>query len=181
MLLALKEITIYLRRAWELFWAGGGVQRCRELLADGQSEASALVPVTSDAILRLFLNLQDEDPQDENQATHNSQRSTEVQKNLDVKTGLPPLRCQRGKLLLMSKEESLLKKSWIKSSTQTELLLEVVNIFPITESESGRLCSDNQVEQTLLSSLWRFHCGLIPWRRKFCVEAQLLEIQRFYH
>ncbi len=76
------------KRAWGLFWAGGGVQRCRELLADGQSEASALVPVTADAVLRLFLSLEAEDSQAENQATNNSQRSPEVQKNFDMESGL---------------------------------------------------------------------------------------------
>ena len=76
------------KRAWGLFWAGGGVQRCRELLADGQSEASALVPVTADAILRLFLSLEDEDPQDDNQAPNNSQRGPEKQINLDIDNGL---------------------------------------------------------------------------------------------
>jgi hypothetical protein len=49
------------KRAWGLFWAGGGLQRCRELLAQRASEAdvcSALVPVTPDALLRLMLDLE---------------------------------------------------------------------------------------------------------------------------
>jgi hypothetical protein len=48
------------KRAWGLFWAGGGLQRCRELLADRVSDAeacSALVPVTPDALLRLVLDV----------------------------------------------------------------------------------------------------------------------------
>jgi hypothetical protein len=49
------------KRAWGLFWAGGGLQRCRELLAERVSEAeacSALVPATPDALLRLVLDLE---------------------------------------------------------------------------------------------------------------------------
>lgn len=48
------------KRAWGLFWAGGGLQRCRELLTDqlGAAEASsALVPATPEALLRLVLDL----------------------------------------------------------------------------------------------------------------------------
>lgn len=48
------------KRAWGLFWAGGGLQHCRALLADqiGDAEAcSALVPVTPEALLRLVLDL----------------------------------------------------------------------------------------------------------------------------
>jgi len=51
------------KRAWGLFWAGGGLQRCRELLAEriGEAEAcSALVPATPEALLRLVLDLEPE-------------------------------------------------------------------------------------------------------------------------
>jgi len=46
-------------RAWGLFWAGGGLQRCRELLAEQIQDAeacSALVPVTADRVLELVLS-----------------------------------------------------------------------------------------------------------------------------
>ena len=49
------------KRAWGLFWAGGGLQRCREVLAERVSEAeacSALVPATPEALLRLMLDLE---------------------------------------------------------------------------------------------------------------------------
>ena len=48
------------RRAWGLFWAGGGLQRCRDLLVDQGTAAdtsSALVPATPEALLRLVLDL----------------------------------------------------------------------------------------------------------------------------
>jgi hypothetical protein len=51
------------KRAWGLFWAGGGLQRCREVLAERVSEAeacSALVPATPEALLRLVLDLEPE-------------------------------------------------------------------------------------------------------------------------
>jgi hypothetical protein len=58
------------RRAWGLFWAGGGLQHCRELLeaqANGTEplsaqESSALVPVTPEALLRVLLDLEAEQP-----------------------------------------------------------------------------------------------------------------------
>lgn len=49
------------RRAWGLFWAGGGIQRCRELLSQRipPCEASAaLVPATPEALLKLVLDLE---------------------------------------------------------------------------------------------------------------------------
>jgi hypothetical protein len=49
------------KRAWGLFWAGGGLQRCRELLADRISEAeacTALVPATPEALRRVMLELE---------------------------------------------------------------------------------------------------------------------------
>jgi len=48
------------RRAWGLFWAGGGLQHCRELLSQqiSLSESStALVPATPEALLRFVLDL----------------------------------------------------------------------------------------------------------------------------
>ena len=49
------------KRAWGLFWAGGGIQRCREVLAERISKpeaCSALVPATPEALLRLMLDLE---------------------------------------------------------------------------------------------------------------------------
>jgi hypothetical protein len=49
------------KRAWGLFWAGGGLQRCREVLAERIRETkacSALVPATPEALLRLMLDLE---------------------------------------------------------------------------------------------------------------------------
>ncbi|MGL6134070.1 MAG: hypothetical protein ACRC1L_07770 [Prochlorococcaceae cyanobacterium] len=58
------------RRAWGLFWAGGGLQHCRDLLAAQASgtepssaqDSSALVPVTPEALLRVLLDLEAEQP-----------------------------------------------------------------------------------------------------------------------
>lgn len=48
------------RRAWGLFWAGGGLQHCRELLlaqASGAEPSSALVPVNPEALMQLVMDL----------------------------------------------------------------------------------------------------------------------------
>ena len=52
------------KRAWGLFWAGGGIQCCREVLAERISETeacSALVPATPEDLLRLMLDLEPQD------------------------------------------------------------------------------------------------------------------------
>ena len=48
------------RRAWGLFWAGGGLQRCRDALLTSSPEGRPdprPVPATADALLRLVLEL----------------------------------------------------------------------------------------------------------------------------
>jgi hypothetical protein len=48
------------KQAWGLFWAGGGLQRCRELLSQRvppSDISSALVAATPEALLRLVLDL----------------------------------------------------------------------------------------------------------------------------
>ena len=53
------------KHAWGLFWAGGGLQSCRDVLMarDGDAkDGSALVPATPEALLRLMLDLEQETP-----------------------------------------------------------------------------------------------------------------------
>jgi hypothetical protein len=53
------------KHAWGLFWAGGGLQHCRALLAERistEEASSAIVPVTPEALLRLVLDLQTDAP-----------------------------------------------------------------------------------------------------------------------
>lgn len=48
------------RKAWGLFWAGGGLQHCRDMLvaqSGGPGASAALVPATPEALLRLVLDL----------------------------------------------------------------------------------------------------------------------------
>jgi hypothetical protein len=50
------------KKAWGLFWAGGGLNQCRdELTKQMGSEASisAIVPATPEALLRLILTLEE--------------------------------------------------------------------------------------------------------------------------
>lgn len=47
------------KHAWGLFWAGGGLQHCRDLLAHqikSPEASSALVPATPEALLRLVVD-----------------------------------------------------------------------------------------------------------------------------
>jgi len=64
------------KHAWGLFWAGGGLQLCRELLADQVSEAeacTALVPATPEALLKLLLEL---DQPAKGTATHSTRATS---------------------------------------------------------------------------------------------------------
>lgn len=57
------------RRAWGLFWAGGGLQHCRELLSQQippSQVSAALVPATPEALLRLVLDLGIDQPRRRN-------------------------------------------------------------------------------------------------------------------
>lgn len=49
------------KKAWGLFWAGGGLDLCREELAPqiGADVAGAIVPATPEALLRLVLALEE--------------------------------------------------------------------------------------------------------------------------
>ena len=73
------------RRAWGLFWAGGGLQGCRDLLAAQGNTAeagSALVPATPEALLRLVLDLNLSDGEEEQVSklsrTSRARRATSV-------------------------------------------------------------------------------------------------------
>lgn len=53
------------KQAWGLFWAGGGLQHCRELLSQQMSPSNisgALVAATPEALLRLVLDLGADQP-----------------------------------------------------------------------------------------------------------------------
>jgi hypothetical protein len=50
------------RKAWGLFWAGGGLNQCRDELANrlgSEASTSAIVPATPEALLRLILTLEE--------------------------------------------------------------------------------------------------------------------------
>ena len=50
------------RKAWGLFWAGGGLNQCRDELTKqlgSEASSSAIVPATPEALLRLILTLEE--------------------------------------------------------------------------------------------------------------------------
>jgi hypothetical protein len=49
------------KKAWGLFWVGGGLEQCRELLQGlaCKESVSAIVPATPESLLRLILELDD--------------------------------------------------------------------------------------------------------------------------
>jgi hypothetical protein len=49
------------KKAWGLFWVGGGLEQCRELLQGlaSNESVSAIVPATPESLLRLILELDD--------------------------------------------------------------------------------------------------------------------------
>ena len=74
--------------AWGLFWAGGGLQRCRELLeidAITIDNQSALVPASPEALLRLVLDLQTGAKNQDNNKVPIPIRTARYQKNNQLK------------------------------------------------------------------------------------------------
>jgi len=74
--------------AWGLFWAGGGLQRCRELLEKDAitiDNQSALVPASPDALLRLVLDLQTGATKQDNNEVPIPIRTARYQKNNQLK------------------------------------------------------------------------------------------------
>jgi hypothetical protein len=69
------------KKAWGLFWAGGGLDLCREelLKSAGTVPSSAIVPATPDALLRLILALEEpeESPVLQAKATKKKVRGSE--------------------------------------------------------------------------------------------------------
>jgi len=52
------------KQAWGLFWAGGGLNQCRDELArlmGAEAATSAIVPATPEALLQLILSLEEPD------------------------------------------------------------------------------------------------------------------------
>ena len=74
--------------AWGLFWAGGGLQRCRELLEKDAitiDNQSALVPASPEALLRLVLDLQTGAKNEEDNSIPIPIRTARYQKNNQLK------------------------------------------------------------------------------------------------
>jgi hypothetical protein len=49
------------KKAWGLFWAGGGLSQCRNELAETTEVSCAIVPATPEALLRLVLATEEPD------------------------------------------------------------------------------------------------------------------------
>ena len=74
--------------AWGLFWAGGGLQRCRELLEKDAitiDNQSALVPASPEAVLRLVLDLQTDAKKEDDNSIPIPIRTARYQKNNQLK------------------------------------------------------------------------------------------------
>ena len=74
--------------AWGLFWAGGGLQRCRELLEKDAitiDNQSALVPASPEALLRLVLDLQTDAKNQDNNEVPIPIRTARYQQNNQLK------------------------------------------------------------------------------------------------
>lgn len=74
------------RKAWGLFWAGGGLDACREVLAQraGSAVTSAIVPATPEALLRLVLALEEPDAD-----LHMQSKNKNKRKSIAAQTNFP--------------------------------------------------------------------------------------------
>ena len=77
------------KKAWGLFWAGGGLDLCRdELCKDfGAEAAGALVPATPEALLRLVLSM--EVPEESSVLQSSATKPKRKAKSIAAQTGFP--------------------------------------------------------------------------------------------
>jgi len=77
------------KKAWGLFWAGGGLDLCRDELGKqgGAEVAGAIVPATPEALLRLVLAM--EDPEDAAVLQARANKSKSRGKSIAAQTGFP--------------------------------------------------------------------------------------------
>lgn len=77
------------KKAWGLFWAGGGLDLCRDELGKqaGTEVAGAIVPATPEALLRLVLAM--EVPEDAGVLQGRSSKSKSRGKSIAAQTGFP--------------------------------------------------------------------------------------------
>jgi len=78
------------KKAWGLFWAGGGLDLCREELGmqAGTEAAGAIVPATPEALLRLVLEL-DEPSNIDREWTDKQKKEKRRGKSIAAQTGFP--------------------------------------------------------------------------------------------
>ena len=77
------------KKAWGLFWAGGGLELCRDELSKdfGAEAAGALVPATPEALLRLVLSM--EEPEESSVLQTSSAKPKRKGKSIAAQTGFP--------------------------------------------------------------------------------------------
>ena len=78
------------KKAWGLFWAGGGLDLCRDELGRqaGAAVAGAIVPATPEALLRLVLAL-DEPRDTDKEWTDKHKKEKRRGKSIAAQTGFP--------------------------------------------------------------------------------------------
>lgn len=77
------------KKAWGLFWAGGGLDLCRDELGKqaGTEVAGAILPATPEALLRLVLAM--EDPEDAAALQARPNKSKNKSKSIAAQTAFP--------------------------------------------------------------------------------------------
>ena len=78
------------KKAWGLFWAGGGLDQCRDELSKAlgaEVASSAIVPATPEALLRLVLSM--EEPGDESVLQPTTTKRKGNRKSIAAQTGFP--------------------------------------------------------------------------------------------
>ena len=77
------------KKAWGLFWAGGGLDLCRDELSKefGAEAAGALVPATPEALLRLVLSM--EEPEESSVLQTSTAKTKRKPKSIAAQTSFP--------------------------------------------------------------------------------------------
>ena len=115
------------KKAWGLFWAGGGLNQCREELTrqmGAEAATSAIVPATPEALLQLILSL--EEPEGEAVLSSKSRKQK--------KTGDEELSPDRGQAAFPWRVVALTSAAWL-----TALVLLSVSLTSQIQRQDQRL------------------------------------------
>ena len=115
------------KKAWGLFWAGGGLDCCRDELTKslGIEAPGAIVPATPEALLRLVLSM--EEPEGESVLQPTSSKSKSKRKSIAAQTNFPWRAVAVTSLIWLLVLTAISGYAVVQLQQQTNLIKELIN------------------------------------------------------